>query len=62
MVAFGKFEHRVAEEKETLSMLLSDKVFGLMQECNCAIINVSADQEKKQGDAYGINENVLIEI
>jgi hypothetical protein len=62
MVAFGKFEHRVAEEKETLSMPLSDKVFGLMQECNCAIINVSADQEKKQGDAYGINENVLIEI
>jgi predicted nucleotide-binding protein len=62
MLAFGKFDYRVAEEKETLSMPLSDKVFGLMQECNCAIINVSADQEKKQGDVYGMNENVLIEI
>jgi len=59
---FGKFDYRVAEEKETLSMPLSDKVFGLMQECNCAIINVSADQEKKQGETYSINENVLIEI
>jgi hypothetical protein len=27
--------------------------------CN---INVSAEQEKKRGDAYGMNENVLIEI
>ncbi len=62
MLTFGNFDSRVAEEKETLSMPLSDKVFGLMKECNCAIINVSADQEKKQGDTYGINENVLIEI
>ena len=62
MLTFGNFDSRVAEEKETLSMPLSDKVFGLMKECNCAIINVSADQEKRQGDTYNINENVLIEI
>jgi len=61
-LSFGKFDFRVAEEKETLSMPLSDKVFGLMRECNCAIINVSADQEKKEGESYSINENVLIEI
>lgn len=62
MLTFGNFDSRVAEEKETLSMPMSDKVFGLMKECNCAIINVSANQEKKQGDTYNINENVLIEI
>lgn len=34
-----------------------------MRECNCAIINVSADEEMKQeDDSYRINENVLIEI
>jgi hypothetical protein len=31
MLTFGKFEHRVADEKKTLSMPLSDKVFRLMQ-------------------------------
>ena len=34
-----------------------------MEKCNCAIINISADEEKKQSDSsYAINENVLIEI
>jgi predicted nucleotide-binding protein len=33
-----------------------------MLKCNCAIINISADEEKKQGESYGMNENVLIEI
>jgi predicted nucleotide-binding protein len=41
---------------------LPDKVFNLMWECNCAIINVSADTEKKQGDVFGINENVIAEL
>ena len=31
MLTFGKFEHRIAGEKETLSMPLSDQVFRLMQ-------------------------------
>ena len=61
-LTYGKFDYRVAEETETLSIPLSDKVFGLMRECNCAIINVSADQESKQGEGYSINDNVLIEI
>ena len=34
-----------------------------MRKCNCAIINVSADEEKKQSDgSFRLNENVLIEI
>lgn len=34
-----------------------------MRRCNCAIINISADeQEKLPEGSYKINENVLIEI
>jgi hypothetical protein len=62
MLAFGNFKYEVAEERETTAIPLSDKVFGLMLKCNCAIINISADEEKKQGESYGMNENVLIEI
>ena len=63
MLAFGGFEFRIAEEKETTAIPISDKVFGLMRECNCAIINMSADDEMKQpDDSYRINENVLVEI
>ena len=62
MLSFGNFNFEIAEERETPAIPLSDKVFGLMRKCNCAIINLSADEEKKQGESYGINENVLIEI
>jgi hypothetical protein len=62
VLTFGNFNSEIAEERETTAIPLSDKVFGLMQKCNCAIINISADEEKKQGETYGINENVLIEI
>jgi len=63
MLDFGNFEYIIAEEEETSAIPIPDKVFGLMRECNCAIINVSADEENKQEDGtYRINENVLIEI
>lgn len=62
VLAFGKFQFEIAEDRETLAIPLSDKVFNLMRKCNCAIINISADEEKKQGENYGMNENVLIEI
>jgi predicted nucleotide-binding protein len=63
MLEFGEFEYEIAEERETLAIPISEKVFGLMEKCNCAIINISADEEKKQSDSsYAINENVLIEI
>ena len=59
---FGKFQYVIAEEKETTAIPLPDKVFNLMWECNCAIINMSADSEKKQGDTFSINENVIAEL
>lgn len=60
---FGQFEYVIAEERETTAIPIPEKVFGLMRECNCAIINVSADeQERREDGTYGINQNVLIEI
>ena len=41
VLAYGQFQFEIAEERETLSMPLSDKVFGLMKKCNCAIINIT---------------------
>jgi len=63
ILEFGDFEYTIAEEVETSAIPIPDKIFGLMRQCNCAIINVSADEEMKQEDeSYRINENVLIEI
>jgi len=60
---FGQFDYRIAEERETTAIPIPDKVFGIMRECNSAIINVSADEQEKRDDGtYGINQNVLIEI
>ena len=60
---FGQFAYVIAEERETTAIPIPEKVFGLMRECDCAIINVSADeQEKREDGSYGINQNVLIEI
>jgi len=63
ILEFGQFDFRVAEETETTAIPIPEKVFGLMRECNCAIINVSADeQEKREDGTYGVNPNVLTEI
>lgn len=60
---FGGFKYKVAVETETTAIPIPEKVFGMMRECNCAIINISADeQEKREEGTYGINSNVLIEI
>ena len=63
ILEFGDFEYKIAEEKETTAIPIPEKVFGLMKQCNCAIINVSADeQEKREDGTYGVNANVLTEI
>jgi hypothetical protein len=63
ILEFGQFQYIIAEEVETTSIPIPDKVFGLMRECNCAIINISADEkEKNPDDTYRVNPNVLIEI
>ena len=63
VLTFGKFEFEIAVEEETTAIPIPEKIFGLMRKCNCAIINVSADEQEKRDDGiYGINQNVLIEI
>ena len=63
MLEFGGFDWEIAVERETTAIPIPEKVFGLMRKCNCAVINVSADeQEKLDNGSFGINQNVLIEI
>ncbi len=63
MLVFGGFQSEVAEEHQTTSIPVPQKVFESMRRCNCAVINVSADEQEKRDDgSYGINPNVLIEI
>jgi len=63
ILEFGQFDYRIAEETETTAIPIPEKVFGIMRDCNCAIINISADeQEKREDGTYGINPNVLTEI
>lgn len=63
ILEFGEFDYKIAEETETTAIPIPEKVFGMMRQCNCAIINVSADEEEKKPDGnYGVNANVLTEI
>jgi hypothetical protein len=62
MLEFGDFAFEVAVERETTAIPIPEKIFGLMRHCNCAVINVSADEQEKHESEYGINQNVLIEI
>jgi len=60
---FGGFHYKVAIETETTAIPIPEKIFGMMRECDCAIVNVSADeQERREDGSYGINANVLVEI
>lgn len=59
---FGQFDYENAEERETTAKPISEKVFGLMKECNCAIINLSVDEQEASDGGYKLNSNVLIEI
>ncbi len=62
LLDFGQFEYVIAEERETTAIPIAEKVFGLVKDCNCAIINLSVDQQEQSNGEYYINQNVLIEI
>ena len=62
MLDQGKVDRVISEEKETAATPLSDRVSGLMWDCNCAIINISVDDEKKEEETLEINENVIAEV
>jgi hypothetical protein len=65
LITYGKYEPVVAEEKQSVSKPVPDRVMGLMRSCGAAIIHVDVERsiEDKDGKEHIIlNPNVLIEI
>lgn len=65
LVTFGKFIPVVAQEHETPSKPVPDKVLEDMRSCFAGIIHVASEDEllDREGNVHHkINENVLIEI
>ncbi len=65
LLVFGKFDPVVAEEHETTSKPVPDKVLDDMRSCFAGIIHVESEDEllDRGGEVHHkINENVLVEI
>jgi hypothetical protein len=65
LVAFGKFEAVVAQERETAAKPVPDKVMDEMRACQAAVIHVGSEGvlfDKDGKEVPQINGNVLIEI
>lgn len=65
IVQYGKFEPVVAEEHETVSKPVPEKVMDDMRSCSAGVIHVAAEKTLVDEDGKlcpKINENVLIEI
>lgn len=65
LLAFGELEAVVAEEKQTVSQPVPEKVMEDMRSCGAAIIHVEDERRLLDKDAKEqvvLNENVLIEI
>jgi predicted nucleotide-binding protein len=65
LLTFGKLVPVVAEEHETISKPVPEKVLEEMRSCFAGIIHVAGEEElldSKGGVHHKVNENVLIEI
>jgi predicted nucleotide-binding protein len=65
VISFGKYEAVVAQEKQSVSKPVPDKVMGLMRSCGAAIIHVDVEKTLKDPDGNDVqvlNPNVLTEI
>jgi predicted nucleotide-binding protein len=65
VISYGKYEAVVAEEKQSVSKPVPDKVMGLMRSCGAAIIHVDVEKVLKDADGNDVqvlNSNVLTEI
>ena len=65
IVAYGKFEPIIAQERETSAKPVPDKVMDDMRSCQAAVIHVAIDEvwfDKDGNEKPQINGNVLIEI
>ena len=65
VISYGKYEPVVAQEKQSVSKPVPDKVMGMMRSCGAAIIHVDLEKTVKDKDDQEhqiLNPNVLIEI
>ena len=65
VITYGKYEAVVAEEKQSVSKPVPDKVMGAMRSCGAAIIHVDVEKVLKDEDEKEVqvlNPNVLTEI
>jgi predicted nucleotide-binding protein len=65
IVAYGKFEAVVAQDRETAAKPVPDKVMDEMRTCGAAVIHVSVEKllfDKDGNEHPQLNGNVLIEI
>jgi hypothetical protein len=65
ILQFGKFEPVVAEEQETTSRPVPEKVLSSMRDCFAGVIHIEEERElmDPDGKTYQyLNQNVLIEI
>jgi predicted nucleotide-binding protein len=65
VISYGKYEAVVAQEKQSVSKPVPDKVMGLMRSCGAAIIHVDVEKALKDSDGNDVqvlNPNVLTEI
>jgi hypothetical protein len=62
MLEFLHYDYVMGDKEET-SVPISDNKFGLMKDCDCAIINICAiEQERRYSGLYILNTNVTSEI
>ena len=62
MLDFLHYEYVMGGKEET-TVPIPDSKFGLMEDCDCAIINISAiEQERRYSGLYILNSNVTSEI
>jgi hypothetical protein len=62
MLEFLHYDYVMGDREET-SVPISEAKFGLMKECDCAIINICAvEQERRYSGIYVLNSNVVSEI
>ena len=62
MLDFLQYDY-VIGDKEEATVPIPDNKFGLMKDCDCAIINIAAaEQERRYSGLYVLNSNVTSEI
>jgi hypothetical protein len=62
MLDFLHYDY-VMGDKEEATVPIPNNKFGLMKDCDCAIINIAAaEQERRYSGLYVLNSNVIAEI